>query len=116
MGRRRRGTTAEPPPECRGCGGCCEAFGHTLAAEEGDLARWRREERWDLLAHVGEGGALWVDPVTGGDLDRCPFLERTGPGAARCAIHATKPDMCRDYPDSAHGFHCERGVRFRDRG
>ena len=114
--RNRRRAKPEEPSRCLGCGECCEEFGDTLAAEEADLARWSGEGRGDLLARVGEGGALWVDPQTGEDLDRCPYLERTGPDAARCSIHATKPDMCRAYPDDAHGFHCLRGVRFGARG
>jgi Fe-S-cluster containining protein len=111
--RNRSGARLRHASQCLGCGGCCEEFGDTLAAEEADLARWRSQGRQDLLARVGEGGALWVDPQTGEDLDRCPFLERTGPDTAHCSIHATKPDMCRAYPDDSHGFHCVRGVRFR---
>lgn len=101
-----------PAPACRGCGACCERYGDTLAAEEADLARWRREGRTDLLARVGEGGFLWVEPATGKPLARCPFLEPTEGGGGRCAIHLTKPDMCRDYPSPAHGPYCLRGVRF----
>ncbi len=112
MGRRSR-ARPDPAEACTGCGSCCEEFGATLAAEKADLTRWRGEGRQDLLARVGEGGALWGDPTTGGDLERCPFLEHTPEGVARCAIHATKPDMCRAYPDRSHGFHCLRGVRFR---
>jgi Fe-S-cluster containining protein len=111
MGRRSRARRGPPSP-CRGCGRCCEEFGDTLAAEERDLERWRREGRSDLLGLVGEGGGLWVAPETGAPLDRCPFLVRTGPETAHCAIHATKPDMCRAYPTRAHGFHCAAGIRF----
>jgi Fe-S-cluster containining protein len=86
-----------------------------LAAEESDLARWRAEGRDDLLCRVGEGGALWIDPESGAPLDRCPFLRRMTAELAQCAIHATKPDMCRDYPTEAHGFHCVQGIAFRFR-
>lgn len=109
---RARARRRSPPPACVGCGSCCEEFGGVLAAEEADLARWRREGRDDLLARVGEGGALWVAPDTGEELDRCPFFERLGSDAGRCAIHETKPDMCRAYPTVDHGFHCLRGIRF----
>jgi len=112
VGRRSRARPA-PAAACTGCGSCCEEFGATLAAEADDLARWQREGRQDLLARVGGGGALWVDPETGEDLTRCPFLEHTPEGASRCAIHPTKPDMCRAYPDRSHGFHCLLGTRFR---
>lgn len=111
MRRRPRGAGGAST-QCRACGLCCEEFGDTLAAEEEDLARWRAEGRRDLLARVGEGGALWVDPQTGRELEYCPFLARTGAGASLCAIHETKPAMCRAYPDDAHGSHCAAGIRF----
>ena len=101
-----------PAQECVGCGSCCEEFGGVLAAEEADLTRWRREGRLDLLSRVGEGGALWVSPDTGEELETRPFFERLGPGEGRCAIHETKPDMCRAYPTLDHGCHCLRGIRF----
>ncbi|MEW6489483.1 MAG: YkgJ family cysteine cluster protein [Thermodesulfobacteriota bacterium] len=115
MRRRSRGAGGAPA-WCRACGMCCEEFGDTLAAEEADLARWRAEGRRDLLARVGEGGALWIDPETGRALDHCPFLARTGAGASLCSIHETKPAMCGAYPDDAHGFHCAAGIWFGGSG
>jgi Fe-S-cluster containining protein len=110
--RRRARAGAGGGGPCRACGLCCEEFGDTLAAEASDLARWRAEGHRDLLARVGEGGALWIDPATGRELDHCPFLERTASGEGRCGIHETKPAMCRAYPDDAHGYHCSAGIRF----
>lgn len=104
--RRRRLPEPAGPAACRSCGACCEAYGDALAAEAPDLARWAREGRADLLARVGEGGALWVDPATGEYQDRCPFLVADGPERRLCAIHATKPDMCRAYPTPDHGLGC----------
>ena len=87
-------------------------YGHALRASEEDLVRWRAEGRYDLLLRVGKGGDLWLDPSTGEHLEDCPFLRRTGPDDARCRIHATKPELCRDYPTAAHGRRCVCGVRF----
>jgi len=110
--RRRRPTHAGPANRCEACGLCCELYGDALAAEESDLARWRREGRADLLARVGEGGALWSDPATGEALPACPFLRYTDTGDVLCIIHETKPGMCRDYPGDGHGSCCANGLRF----
>jgi len=91
---------------CRSCGKCCELFGANLTATPGDVARWTREGRFELLARVSSMGHLWIDPATGTRLSRCPYLVRIAPGRARCRIHATKPQMCRDYPTLAHGKRC----------
>ncbi|GAB4246676.1 YkgJ family cysteine cluster protein [Deferrisoma sp.] len=91
---------------CRSCGRCCELFGATLTASPKDLERWRREGRDDLLARASPLGRLWFDPDTGQRLPRCPHLVRIAPGRARCRIHATKPQICRDYPTLAHGKRC----------
>jgi len=99
---------------CRACGICCEMYGHDLRAVAKDRERWRAEGRLDLLGFVGEGGVLWQDRVTGERLPDCPFLQRTGPEAARCRIHHTKPEVCRRYPTPVHGSRCLRGVRFEE--
>lgn len=97
---------------CLACGICCELYGNTLAASPRDLARWAEEQRTDLLQRVGAGGELWVDPADGERLERCPFLERRNAEASICGIHATKPDICREYPTPVHAFRCVRGIRF----
>ena len=50
---------------------------------------------------------VWLDPETGEDVDRCPWLqELTDTGKYSCGIHDVKPDICRDYPVSRE--HAER--------
>jgi Fe-S-cluster containining protein len=95
---------------CLCCGRCCEAFGGHLHASRADLDRWTRAGREDLLRRVSAIGWIWIDPEKGTLEERCPFLERTGPDAATCAIHDVKPDICRDYPTLAHQHRCLRGV------
>lgn len=87
-------------------------YGHSLRAEPEDLERWQAEGRLDLLRRIGADGRIWKDPATGEPLEDCPFLRRTGPEAAQCRIHYTKPRMCRAYPTHAHGRRCLRGVQF----
>ncbi len=100
---------------CRRCGHCCLTLvdAYRGALSEGDLERWRRAGRADLLAWVqtldlGPGNVLhlaWVDPETGDDVDRCPWLVEDGAGLYGCAIEAIKPDHCRAFPD--HRGHAE---------
>jgi len=37
------------------------------------------------------------DPATGGFVTVCPFLKRVDKTRYICAIHAIKPEMCRNY-------------------
>jgi Fe-S-cluster containining protein len=109
--RSRRAERADAARTCLQCGRCCEAFGGHLHASDADLDRWRALGRADLLARVGEVSRwIWLEPGSGRLEERCPFLERTGPETARCAIHDVKPDICRAYPTLAHGRRCLRGV------
>lgn len=98
------------PVTCLQCGECCEAFGGHLHVSPRDLQRWREAGRQDLLDSVNHLGWLWVDPQTKRLIDPCPHIDRSDPEYVRCAIHAIKPDMCRDYPTLAHGKRCQRGV------
>ncbi len=109
---RRRENARRGASQCLACGLCCELYGDTLAAEEADLERWRREGRSDLLSRVGEGGALWSDPTTREPLAACPFLLHTDLDRALCVIHDTKPGMCRAYPGDGHGSCCAAGHPF----
>lgn len=108
----RGGTGARVPAGCRACGVCCEVFAEALSACEEDLARWRTQGRLDLLGRVGPGAQLWVDPATGEREPACPFLDRRGHDRALCAIHDTKPALCRRYPTPVHGSRCVLGNRF----
>lgn len=101
---------ARAAPGCRACGTCCELFGGHLRASEADLGRWRAQGREDLLSRVNRLGWIWVNPESGRRIERCPYLERADDETARCAIHHTKPEMCRAYPTLAHGRQCVRGI------
>jgi Fe-S-cluster containining protein len=98
---------------CLCCGKCCDLFGGHLQASKADLERWRTLGRQDLLGRVNRLGWIWVDPATKQRMEQCPFLRRSGPDVAQCAIHEVKPDICRAYPTLAHGRRCLRGVFLR---
>jgi Fe-S-cluster containining protein len=85
---------------CTQCGSCCKKFGARLEASALDIARWRLEDRADILSHVGfdlcdgevVGGRLWVDE-NGDRVKECPFLELRG-DKYYCGIHESKPEVC----------------------
>jgi uncharacterized protein len=97
--------TALIPTLCTRCGRCClkPDYIATLTASPGDVRRWRREGRHDILAYaevIGSGADLWIRP-DGSECTRCPFLRKDRNAVTyRCRIHATKPQPCRDYPAS----------------
>lgn len=87
---------------CVQCGRCCKE--HILdIVGRGDVLRWRREGRKDILKHVqlSKNGKYPVSPIWKGvgamTLGRCPFLRKRGK-KYRCAIQDTKPHDCRVYP------------------
>lgn len=96
--------------DCRRCGHCCLTLvdAYRGCVSDADLARWQAAGRNDILACVetldlGRGNLLhyaWVDPLTGDDVDRCPWLVvLPEAGQHACAIEALKPDHCRAYPE-----------------
>lgn len=101
---------------CRCCGQCCltliDAYNGCVSNE--DLERWRQSGRDDILAWVktldlGPTNKLhtaWVDPESGDDVERCPWLiDRLNQKGHLCGIEEIKPDHCRAYPE--HQSHAE---------
>jgi hypothetical protein len=108
--------TVERAFKCRCCGHCCLnlADAYNGCVSDADLERWRRLGRVDLLCRVrtlelGPGNRLhaaWLDPETGDDVERCPWLlDRIDQAGYLCGIEDIKPDHCRDYPE--HRRHAE---------
>ncbi len=84
-----------------------------------DYVRWKHQRRWDILRYawipkLSDGwGDLWIDPATGEDVRRCPFLKRSFQGKYVCGIEDTKPRICREFwCEGAYGVG-ENGVMFR---
>jgi Fe-S-cluster containining protein len=101
------------PPKgfkCIQCGHCCmnlyDAF--STCATEGDIAMWQNEGRDDILEWVAPiqlGNQfvydIWISPVTGEDVQRCPWLSKLrNHDKYICRIHDLKPEHCRNYPRS----------------
>jgi Fe-S-cluster containining protein len=94
---------------CTQCGQCCRSLGDAFAASADveDVDRWETEGRFDILEWVDlrlrDVGMmdLWIDPATGDQVARCPWLRKVPREPRyRCRIHETKPRHCREYPRS----------------
>jgi len=96
---------------CRRCGHCCLTLvdAYRGCVSDGDLDRWRTAGRADLLSRIdsldlGRGNILhlaWIDPETGEDAERCPWLLDLPEGAGHlCGIESIKPDHCRRFPQN----------------
>ena len=104
---------------CIQCGWCCRQYRGYHWAKVPDLLRWHDAGRQDILRYVAAGrnpdgtirtaanlevadllemdpATCWTDPVTGGVLEDCPFLVKADSSRYLCAIHPTKPAVCRD--------------------
>lgn len=87
---------------CTQCGKCCLQYkgdDWLGAASEADRLLWliRRPE---VLDHVGGArNELWISPVTGRKMRRCPWLrKRPRQEKYNCRIHDVRPEVCREYP------------------
>ncbi len=95
---------------CQQCGHCCinVSGAFSACATVADIERWEAAGRDDILAwvepmEIGDEFVydLWIDPETGDDVSRCPWLEKApGTNLYVCRIHDLKPDHCRAYPTS----------------
>jgi Fe-S-cluster containining protein len=84
--------------DCNQCGKCCTNYGG------GNLSVTAREIDWwethtpEIASYVREG-KIWVSPVTGKTMARCPWLRKL-PGQNKyiCRIYYNRPDDCKHYP------------------
>jgi Fe-S-cluster containining protein len=97
---------------CKRCGHCCRDLygGFSFTVGEAEVALWAEEapRLLDWLSplhfdpeHVFYDG--WVSPVTGEDVNRCPWLrihkhQRYKIKGAHCLIQDCKPPVCDEYP------------------
>ena len=95
--------------ECRQCGYCCKPLEYRNELTAADVARWKQQNRIDILPWVGTSRRgkgeivyrMWVNPDTLRFVEICPFIEERSPeNRWVCTIHNTKPEICRHYPVS----------------
>jgi Fe-S-cluster containining protein len=85
--------------KCIQCGACCRSF---IPVTRQDVMRWVVEGRDDILEHISTR-ELFIYPVSGDELARCPFLKKQLQADVYiyiCSIHDTKPEACAGYPTS----------------
>ena len=84
--------------DCNQCGKCCTLYGGgDLSASSTDIESWETD-RPDVHRYV-RGGEIWISPVTGKRMLRCPWLRKV-PNQEKylCRIYADRPEDCRHYP------------------
>ena len=87
---------------CKQCGNCCLELTDAYIgdANKEDLQRWKNENRDDILCRI-DGVCYWLNPNTGEDVVRCPWLRKLyKQNKYKCLIQNTKPKHCREYPKS----------------
>ena len=84
--------------DCNQCGKCCIRYGGGgLSVTAGEIDRWETD-RPDIADYVSDG-EIWISPVTGRQMPRCPWLRKL-PNQEKyiCRIYNDRPDECRHYP------------------
>ena len=84
--------------ECNQCGKCCTLYGNGgLSASDVEIDWWETY-RPDISDYVN-GGKIWISPVTGKQMVRCPWLRKL-PNQNKfiCRIYYDRPEDCRHYP------------------
>ncbi len=95
--------------QCLQCGQCCRSLDYHRELTDEDYLLWESLGRFDILKRVrvikkvGETVAyrIWIDPVTLGISEVCPWLKRDSEhNRYVCLIHDVRPGICRQYPGS----------------
>jgi Fe-S-cluster containining protein len=84
--------------ECNQCGKCCENYSNGgLSALESEIEYWEIF-RPDIFSYVSDG-KIWVNPLTGKQIERCPWLRQLpNQNKYTCDIYDDRPDDCKHYP------------------
>ncbi|HEB28610.1 MAG TPA: YkgJ family cysteine cluster protein [Porticoccus sp.] len=84
--------------DCNQCGKCCVKYSNGgLSASQSEIELWELFKP-DIYQYVSNG-KIWVDPKTGEQIERCPWL-RKEPNQEKytCEIYYDRPDDCKFYP------------------
>ena len=91
--------------DCNQCGKCCIHYSDGgLSASAEDIESWELFKP-AIAAYVAHG-KIWVAPVSGKQLTRCPWLvtQQATPESTSikysCSIYNDRPEDCRHYPTS----------------
>ncbi len=91
--------------DCNSCGKCCIKYGNgDLSASAADIEGWELFNP-EIYRYV-KNGEIWVDPITGQSIERCPWLKeqparsKGGKPFYTCDIYLDRPEDCRHYPST----------------
>ena len=89
--------------DCNQCGKCCLKYGNGgLSASASEVDFWE-VFRPNIYRYVS-AGKIWMNPDTGEQLERCPWLRKLPESSASshdkygCDIYCDRPDDCKHYP------------------
>jgi len=92
------GSRARALKECNQCGKCCINYSNGGLSATAEEIQWWETFRPDIYSFVG-AGKIWVDPASGEQLERCPWLQKSpGQDKYTCSIYHDRPDDCKHYP------------------
>lgn len=84
--------------DCNQCGKCCVKYSNGgLSASTSEIELWEIFKP-GIYQYVRDG-KIWVDPQTGEQIERCPWLRKI-PNQEKytCDIYYDRPDDCKHYP------------------
>jgi len=91
---------------CTQCGKCCIKYSDGgLSASDSEIELWDIF-RPDIYQYV-RNGEIWIDPITGKQMERCPWLreekstvsdQESGNKKYTCDIYYDRPEDCKHYP------------------
>ena len=83
---------------CNSCGKCCETYGNDGLSASAEEIDWWETYRPDIARYV-QDYKIWIDPATGENFARCPWLRKSPDGKKfTCDIYDDRPEDCRHYP------------------
>lgn len=86
--------------KCNQCGKCCIKYSNGgLSVTADEIKSWDIF-RPDIYNYISNG-KIWMDPETGSQLERCPWLRKDPKqNIFTCDIYYDRPDDCKYYPVS----------------
>ena len=83
---------------CNQCGKCCVHYADGGLSASASEIEWWEMHRPEIARHVSDG-KIWISPVTGKQMVRCPWLRKL-PRQNKyiCRIYNDRPDDCKYYP------------------
>lgn len=84
--------------DCNQCGKCCTSYSDGGLSATNSEIDWWEVYRPEIARYVRDG-KIWISPVTGKQLTRCPWLQQLADQEKySCSIYNDRPDDCRYYP------------------